>query len=226
MASPTRPTDILNFASAGTAVRPTNAQAAAGWSPSMKPPAQWENYIMQNIYSWIIWTDFNIGAGIGGGGAALVWNESDQAAPQPIVENGISVYSYAPGNIGQALVATLFVPATYNPNSRITISNLVYSPDTTGNLLFHTLSTLIRDGVDAITSTTNQHISSNSAITLSSGTVNVPTRVIYDVTDQNGLINGIAVSPNDLIKVELMRGQDTATSKARCITLASIPSFS
>lgn len=224
----TRPTAYLPWANAnpGVVVAPTTALINSGYLPSQKPAAYNFNYIVNLIFQWIVWFDFNIGSGVGGGGSALSWQESAQISPQPIVENNLSVYEYAPGNNGQSLIAIMEVPQGYNTGSPIKIYNRVYSPATTGTLLFQTYSTLVRTGVDPINSQVNQHVSSNAALTLSSSTVNVPQSVIYDVTDASGLINGISPNPGDLIIISLQRGADTAVGQARCITFASIPSFS
>ena len=80
-----------------------------------------------------------------------------------------------------------------------------------------TVATLIRKGTDAVTSTTNQRTCTNSAVTLSAGTVNVPQELALDLTSSTGQINGVAVSPGDLIIVKLTRGTDTATSDLRAI---------
>lgn len=74
------------------------------------------------------------------------------------------------------------------------------------------MATLIRTGTDAVTSTTNQRTSTNSAVTLGAGTVDIPQAVDCDLTDSSGDINSVAVSGGDLIEVELTRGTDTGTS--------------
>ena len=230
MAVPTRPTTILNWVggnsgNTGVQVAPTAPQQNVGWGPSQKPAAFWMNWILGNISDWLSWINYNIGAGLGSGGSALTWQESAPVTPNPAIANNIEVYEYAPGNIGQALVAILEVPTGYNMGTPITIYNRVYSGDTSGTVFFQTLSTLIRVGVDKMDSTTNQHISTNVPLTLTPATQWVPTAVQYDITDTGGLMNGVGVSPGDLIIVELLRGADTAPSKAMAIVFATIPSF-
>lgn len=162
---------------------------------------------------------------LGCASSVLEWRESASSTPTPITEYGISVYGYA-AKLGQAVVAVLQVPSTYVAGSPIKLVNRVYSADSSGTLQFQTVSTLIRSGTDAISSTTNQRTSTNSAITLAAGTVNIPQAVTYDITDTTGHINSVSVSAGDLIIINLKRGtSDTATSVARCIVLSTIPTF-
>ena len=60
------------------------------------------------------------------------------------------------------------------------------------------LSTLVRSGVDAISTTTNQRTSTNAAV---ANIVDTPQIATLDITDSSGQINSVAVSANDLIKV-------------------------
>lgn len=156
--------------------------------------------------------------------STLTWSESSAISPQPFQEYGISVYGWAP-LLGQSLVCIVQVPLLYIAGHPIKLYNSVYSQDTSGTLLFQTVSTLIRPGTDIISSTTNQRTSTNSAITLSAGTVNIPQAVTYDVTDSGGLINGVSVAVGHLIIINLKRGTDTGVSVARSICLASNLSF-
>lgn len=222
---PTAP--LTNFAVANPAGQalPSPEVIATGWQASQKPPASWFNYLLAELYTWIGWLDYNVGNGLGGGGASVNWMESAALTPIPVFENNIQVYSYDPGNTGQALVAALGVPKGYNSGSKITLTSRVYSASTSGTLLFRTLTTLVRTGLDPVTSTTNQRSSTNAALTLSSPTVNVPQIITCDLTDESGKVNGVSVSSGDLLIVQLLRGQDTSTASARCITLASAPSF-
>lgn len=224
----TRPTATLPWANStpGNVVAPSGGLITTGYLPSQKPAAFNFNYIVNLIFQWIVWFDFNTGTGGGGGGgSALDWQESGSIAPTPINENNLSVYEFDNG-LSQSLYAVLEIPPGYNAGSAIHIYNRIYSPDSTGTLLFQTVTTLIRTGTDPMTSTTNQRTSTNSALTLSGGTVNVPQQVIYDLTDSSGNVNGVAVSAGDILIIQLTRGTDTATSSARCIQGATIPTFS
>jgi hypothetical protein len=178
---------------------------------------------------WVIKSGSGTG---GGGGSSIEWVE-DTRSPVALVENSTSslalrVYAYA-GQQGfpQTLFTMVKVPSTYVAGSPINLRFTAYSPDTSGNFLMQTVSSLIRTGFDNITSTSNQQISSNPAITLSGGTVNVPQAITADLTDTSGMINGIAVSAGDLIIVELFRSiSDTATSDVRVPVYGAEATFS
>ncbi len=101
-----------------------------------------------------------------------------------------------------------------------------YSPDSSGDVLLQSVATLIRVGTDLISSTTNQRTSTNAAVTLSGGTVSIPQALSLDLSDASGQINGVAVSPGDLIIVQFVRGTDTATSDVNVPVYGTEVSFS
>lgn len=154
------------------------------------------------------------GAG-GGGGGSLQWIEQGNS-PTPNVENFVQNYLFASG-LGQELYALVKVSEYYSPGRQIKMVGSFYSPDSSGTALLQTVATLIRPATDAITSTTNQRTSTNSAVTLGAGTVDKPQKVTFDLTDASGQINSVAVSKGDLIIVKLTRGTDTATSDLRAL---------
>lgn len=150
------------------------------------------------------------GSGGGGvGGSPLKWSEQEATAILTS-NNGLEAYEFEDAQT-QYLYAFVKVPSGFTQGNQIFLNSLFYTPATTGNVLMQTLTTLIRVGTDAFDSTTNQHTSTNSAITVN-GTANVGTAVQADLTDASGLINGVAVSPGDLLLVRLER--DTATDTA------------
>jgi hypothetical protein len=164
-----------------------------------------------------------VGGG-GGGGGSLQWVEG-LSSPTPILEYSNDVYVFDAA-LSQQLTTACRVPNGYVAGSQVRLRALIYSSDTTGNLLFQTVSTLIRTGTDAITSTTNQRTSTNSAITLSAGTVNIPQAVVFDISSSIGQINGVALSAGDLILITFKRGTDTSTVAARALVFASELNFS
>lgn len=149
----------------------------------------------------------------GGGGGSLQWVE-DTNAPTTTVENHNRVYLFQSA-LGQTLYALIKVPTSYVAGTQIKMKTDFYSPDSSGNVLVQSVATLIRQGTDAMSSTTNQRTSTNSAVTLGAGTVNIPQGVTLDLTDGTGKINSVSVSPGDFILVALTRGTDTATSDVR-----------
>ena len=138
--------------------------------------------------------------------------------------NNMRSYSYQ-ATLAQDLWATVKVPDSYTAGSQITMRMHYYSPDTSGNVLLQTISTLIRQGTDAADSVVNQRTSTNAAVTLGSP-ANLVRTVTFDLTSNIGEINGVAVSPNDLIKVELTRGTDTATSDIQALVFSADLKFS
>jgi len=159
----------------------------------------------------------------GGGGGSLQWIEGVSSAT-PLFENNIEVYGFDKG-LSQALYTSIKVPNSYSSGSPINLRSEFYSPDSSGTVLFQTIATLIRTGTDTISSTTNQRTSTNSAVTLGGGTINIPQAVTFDLTDSTGKINGVSVSANDTLIVELLRGTDSATSTARQMVFASEVTF-
>jgi hypothetical protein len=148
--------------------------------------------------------------GGGGGGGSLAWVE-DINAPMSITENADQLYVFEDA-ITQHLYALIRVPSSYSAGSPIKLRLTCHSAITSGTMLVKAVATLIRVGTDAITSTTNQRTTTNTAITLSGGTANVPQSVILDISSTTGQINSVAIAAGDLIRVDLYR--DTATDTA------------
>lgn len=152
----------------------------------------------------------SVALGGSGGGGSLRWVE-DANSPTPSVANHIQLYAFQSG-LAQSLYALVKVPNGYAPGNPINLRIDFYSPDSSGSALMSSVATLIRQGTDAITSTTNQRTSTNAAVTLGAGTVNIPQSLALDLTDSTGKINSVAVSAGDYILVHLTRGIDTGTS--------------
>lgn len=157
-------------------------------------------------------------AGGGGGGAGFTWNEPDGDAPIKSEENGELVYLFEPGSANR-LVASVKVPESHLAGSAINIKAALYSPSTSNTILLGSVSTLIRKDTDAVSSTTNQHTSTNTALTNTVADQYRETTI--DLTDGSGQINGITVLGGDLIRVELSRGSDTDTDDIRFLPSAT-----
>jgi len=162
---------------------------------------------------------------IGGssGSGALVWVDG-ATGPTIVFQFATKTYGFASGE-SQTELCLIQVPSGYTAGKQIKMRTKFYSPDSSGTALLQSISTLVRTGTDAISSTTNQRTSTNSAITLSSGTVNKPQAIVHDLTDTSGQINGVAVSAGDLILVTIQRGTDTATSDLQALLDASGVTF-
>lgn len=146
-------------------------------------------------------------------GGSIQWVES-VLSPLPSVDNNIQVYGYE-ASLSQSVYALVRVPNSYASGSPINLRTTFYSSDTTGTGLIQTVSTLIRAGVDAITSTTNQRTSTNTAVSLSVSTVNIPQSIVCDISSSTGTINSIQVSAGDLLLISLTRGTDTSTQEIK-----------
>jgi hypothetical protein len=159
--------------------------------------------------------------GSGGGGSSIKWEEDGQA-PVRILENGVGCYVF-PDAIDQYLYTAIRVPTSYAAGRQIFLKILVYDIGASGTGLLQTLATLVRPGTDAISATTNQHTSTNAAVTLGSE----PDAVNCDLTDASGLINGVAVAAGSLILVRLTRayGSDTGTGDIRFIEQSTEVTF-
>jgi hypothetical protein len=152
------------------------------------------------------WSSFGSGGGGGGGGAN--WVGVDGQSPSITFENNEKMMLFAQGS-SQAMTLLVKIPTGYLSGSPIKLKMAHYSPGTTLNYKFQTTTTLIRKNVDAITSTTNQNVSTNSDVV--NTVANLYTEVAYDVTTSTGLINSVAVSAGDLILIKLTRVTPTGS---------------
>lgn len=155
--------------------------------------------------------------------AAVSWNPPAGSAPVADEENDEKVYLFEAGATNK-LVAWLKVPQTYVAGTQILMYIAHYSPSTSDTILLQTTSYLIRKNNDAVTSTANLQASGNSALT--NTVANRYREVSLPITSSVGLINGVAVNPGDLIRVELARGSDTDTADIRFIPSATEVKFS
>lgn len=144
----------------------------------------------------------------------VIWNDVGGASPVASTEYNRPVWLYEAGG-ANFLYASVKVPLDYIPGSLITMWVLGYSPDSSGTILANATATLIRPAIDAVSSTTNQHTSGETAVTLGAGTVNEYQTFELDLTSSIGEINSVAVLPGHEILVALYRDSDTATSDLR-----------
>jgi hypothetical protein len=164
--------------------------------------------------------------GAGGGGGSLQWIEGDNA-PVPSVDSlGNRLYAFTLA-LGQTLYAAIKVPHSYTAGSPIKLYCPWYSPDSSGNVQFQTVTTLIRPGTSTVSSTTNQRTSTNAAVTLGAGTVNVPQMVTFDLSSSTGQINAVSIAADDMIYIALTRNaSDTGTSDAQLMPYIAELTFS
>lgn len=153
-------------------------------------------------------------ASAGGGGSGAQWQENPGDAPVTAEENGGLVYLFESGSTSK-LNLFLKVPEGYVAGRQITAKIGHYSPSSSNTQLLKAQATLVRDGTDAFDSTTNQRTTTNTALT---NTVAKQLRMTtLDLTDSSGQINGVAVTPGDMIKVALYRDTDSDTDDIRFV---------
>jgi hypothetical protein len=153
--------------------------------------------------------------GGGGGGGSLQWIEA-ALAPISQIESNILSYFYQPlSDGGQDLYALVRVPASYQAGKQVKMLVTPYSPENTGTMLIRAQATLIRPGTDAVSSTANQRTTTNTAVTLSAGTVNIPQSVVLDLSSTTGQINGVSLAAGHCIVTRLYRDTDTAANDVR-----------
>jgi hypothetical protein len=166
------------------------------------------------------WSMIKFGAAsAGGGGGALIWNDDGPNAPVYSSEFGNEVYLFEAG-LGQTIYTVVKVPSTYVVGRPIALKISQYTPDNFATMLLTSVTTLISTGSSAMSSTTNQYTSTNSAL---SNSVAYQLRTVsLDLTTKStdpspGQINGVAVAPNDLLLVAVSRGTDTSTEHVRLV---------
>lgn len=155
------------------------------------------------------WTKVEFATAGGGGGVDLDLFQQADAPLESFLYNS-QVYEFE-DTLSQYLYGEFVVPDSYIAGNPISLKGQFFAPATSGNVLFKTVSTLIRAGTDPSSSTTNQRTSTNSAVSLS-GSNDIDRNFTCDLTSSTGQINGVSVSPRDRIKFRIER--DTATDTA------------
>lgn len=127
-----------------------------------------------------------------------------------------AIYLFSQGQL-QSLYTSLKVPGGYLPGRQIFLIINVYSADNANSFLLASKSTLVNPGVDAFNSTTNQYDSSTLSTSLV-GKANIPQQVVLDLTDNSGLINGVAVEPDQIIQINLYRQNSAGAPQSEVFT--------
>lgn len=143
-----------------------------------------------------------VGAGGGGGGGGANWSPGAGLAPLEDEENGEKVWLFEQGQ-AQELNLFVRVPDSYVAGRQITCFISSYSPSSANEYNMQIVTTLIRKNNDAIDSTTNQE--TNDSGDLTNTVANQYRESEIDLTDSLGLVNSVAVSPGDILKLKLTR---------------------
>jgi hypothetical protein len=151
------------------------------------------------------WQAFGSG---GGGGGGANWQGVGGVAPEDTYEFDEKALKFAQGDT-QSVCLFIRVADSYLPGSPIKMKLAHYGESGANNFKFQTTTYLIRQGLDPVNSTVNSYQSTNGDVleTLAFEYQGVT----YDLSSSSGLINGIAPSPSDLIKVVLQRVTPTGT---------------
>lgn len=166
-----------------------------------------------------------VGSGTGGGGgSALNWVE-DIDSPTSVFEYSGQAYVFEDA-VTQYIYAQIRVPNSYVTGSQINLRGIFYASGTSSTVFLKTQATLVRTGSDAMSSTTNQRTSTNSAVTLAT-TANRPNSIVCDLSDASGLINSVTITAGDVILVKLYRdfANDTFAGDAMFPAYASEVTF-
>jgi hypothetical protein len=147
-----------------------------------------------------------ISVGSGGGGISIGWNNDGEFAVPKETKYGIDFYSFTK-DLDQKLPGIFKIPSSYAAGSPITLRGKIVPDSSGGNVLLTMKSTLIRQGTDLISSTVNQHISTNTTESVVNADQEIA--VNWDITENDGQINGISINAGDTILLEVYRGTDT-----------------
>lgn len=153
-------------------------------------------------------------SGGGGGGGGANWQGVGGSAPIESFENDEKVWLFQVG-LAQKLILWIKVPQGYTPGNQIFGRFGFYTPATANVFRFQTVATLIRNGTDAVTSTTNQR--TNTPGDTTNSVANQFRELNFELSSSSGQINSVGISANDLIKVELSRITPSGTDDSNDI---------
>ena len=137
----------------------------------------------------------------GGGGGAIEWQSlSNGAFANQEGPLGLE-YVFSQGLL-QELVAYIKIPQSYKAGKPIVLFGSFYTDANSDNYRFQLTATLLKDGVTALSSTTNQNI---DALQVGCpATATAPLGLIFNITT-NGQINSVAIGVDDIIILKLKR---------------------
>ena len=117
---------------------------------------------------------------------------------------------------GDSQSETLYVkiPQGYLAGRQIQMFLGFYSPSVSDEFRMDVTTSLVRNDVDAINSSANQHIS-NSGDLINAGTANKYRSTTLDLTSPTGQLNSFAAQAGDILRVELTRGTPGGTDDSQ-----------
>jgi len=151
-----------------------------------------------------------LGSGAGGAGGGAQWAGSALEKE----EFGQKVFAFAQGE-AQELCVFLKIPQGYLSGRQVLANLGFYTPSSMDNFQMTLTTSLIRRGQDAINSDANQAVSVSEDI--ENDNAYEFREVMFQVTDDQGRVNGFNASPGDLLKIQLTRSTPTNTEDAEAI---------
>jgi hypothetical protein len=146
----------------------------------------------------------------GGGGGGANWLPVEGSGPISETNSliGEKAFVFTSGLL-ESISLSYKVPKSFAVGtSQLFLDIDFFSPATSNYIKFQSTATLIRNGVDLVSSTTNQRTAS---LDLIQSTGNRLQHLQLDLTSTTSTINGVTVSGNDLIKIELKRVNSATT---------------
>lgn len=157
-----------------------------------------------------------------GASSYIDWNDDNVDAPIKSYENNLPVYEFQDAQ-SQKLVALIKLGSQFQAGAQMKLGLSHYSASTSNGYVFRTTTTLIRNGTDALSSTTNQHVSSQAIVNAASSEKLRTT--LHDLMDSGGQINSVSPEANDILIVELDRdtsnGSDTDSATVKLLAQGS-----
>lgn len=172
------------------------------------------------------------GSGGNGSSAPNAHIEWSQFADAPTVDLDLSetfgnpTYAFAfPGGF-QFLFGEIRVPDSYTPGNPIKLKFFFLSFATSNTVGWNTFTKLFRPSTDDYVSSGNNHVSTPTAITMTSGNDSTYIAFTTDLSDSSGQLTGVSVQPGDVLKVRLSRSaSDTSTQDAYLPSLPNEVTF-
>ncbi len=150
-----------------------------------------------------------VGSGAGGGGGGANW----QGDALEEIEFSEKVKRFTQGD-SQSETLYVKIPQGYLAGRQIQMFLGFYSPSVSDEFRMDVTTSLVRNDVDAINSSANQHIS-NSGDLINAGTANKYRSTTLDLTSPTGQLNSFAAQAGDILRVELTRGTPGGTDDSQ-----------
>lgn len=149
--------------------------------------------------------------GSGGGGSSLVWRDGDLA---PIDESQDGIFLKSFSNLdAQEMYLTVNVPSDYLPGTQIKLrSGSFFSSVVSGNVLFRSLTSLLKPSVTVMGVYPDQYTSTNIQVAVNAIANTLTNIGDIDLTSSIGTINSVAVAAGDKLIVKLVRAVSVETS--------------